>query len=144
MNTPATEAVAIANVADRAAAYDIPGVVVDGNDVLAVYEVAEAAVKRARAGQGPTLIECKTYRWRAHTEIKGTPDRRPAEEVEEWKQKDPIARLAASLKEQGHLTEAAWQKMDEEILQAIADAVTFAKESPLPGLDTALEDVFAD
>jgi pyruvate dehydrogenase E1 component alpha subunit len=90
------------------------------------------------------LIECKTYRWRAHTEIKGTPDRRPPEEVEEWKQKDPIARLAARLQEQGYLTEAAWKKMDEEILQAIEDAVTFAKESPFPGLDTALEDVFAD
>ena len=144
VNTPATEAVSVANVADRAAAYGIPGVVVDGNDALAVYEVAEAAVKRARAGQGPSLIECKTYRWRAHTEIKGTPDRRPPEEVEEWKRKDPIARLTARLQEQGHLTEAAWKKMDEEILQAIADAVTFAKESPFPGLDTALEDVFAD
>jgi acetoin:2,6-dichlorophenolindophenol oxidoreductase subunit alpha len=144
VNTPATEAVAVENVADRAAAYGIPGVVVDGNDVLAVYEVAEAAVKRARAGQGPTLIECKTYRWRAHTEIKGTPDRRPPEEIEEWKQKDPIARLATRLQAQGHLTEAAWKKMDEEILQTIEDAVTFAKESPFPGLDTALEDVFAE
>ena len=144
INTPATEAVAVENVADRAAAYGIPGVIVDGNDVLAVYEVAEAAVKRGRAGQGPTLIECKTYRWRAHTEIKGTPDRRPPQEIEEWKQKDPIASLAARMQEQGYLTEAAWKKMDEEILQAIEDAVTFAKESPFPGLDTALEDVFAD
>src|SRR5215510_10725446 len=144
VNMPASEAVSVENVADRAAAYGIPGVVVDGNDVLAVYEVAEAAVKRARAGQGPTLIECKTYRWRAHTEIKGTPNRRPPEEIEAWKQKDPIAFLVARLKEQEHLTEAAWKKIDEEILQAIEDAVTFAKESPFPGLDTALEDVFAE
>lgn len=144
VNMSAAEAVSVEDVADRAAAYGIPGVVVDGNDVLAVYEVAEAAVKRARAGEGPTLIECKTYRWRAHTEIKGTPDRRPLEEIEEWKQKDPIARLAARLQEQGLLTEDGWKKMDEEILRAIEDAVTFAKESPFPGLETALEDVFAD
>jgi TPP-dependent pyruvate/acetoin dehydrogenase alpha subunit len=144
VNTPVAEAVSVKDVADRAAAYGIPAVVVDGNDVLAVYEVAEAAVKRARAGQGPTLIECKTYRWRGHTEIKGTPDRRPPEEVEEWKQKDPITRLAARLREQKLLTEDGWKKMDEEVLQAITAAVTFATESPLPHVDTAVEDVFAD
>jgi TPP-dependent pyruvate/acetoin dehydrogenase alpha subunit len=144
VNTPATQAVSVEDVADRAAAYGIPGVVVDGNDVLAVYEIAEAAVKRARAGEGPTLIECKTYRWRAHTEIKGTPDRRPAEEIEEWKQKDPIVRLTTKLKQEGHLTEDAWKKMDQEILQAVEAAVIFARESPVPDLHTALEDVFAD
>jgi pyruvate dehydrogenase E1 component alpha subunit len=144
VNTPAAEAVSVEDVADRAAAYGIPGVVVDGNDVLAVYETAEAAVKRARAGEGPTLMECKTYRWRAHTEIKGMPDRRPSEEVEEWKQKDPIARLAAKLQKAGHLTDETRKKMDEEILQAIEATVTFAKESPFPDLDTAIEDVDAD
>src|SRR5438128_41592 len=118
VNTSVAEAVSVKDVADRAAAYGIPGVVVDGNDVLAVYEVAEAAVNRARAGHGPTLIECKTYRWRAHTEIKGTPDRRPPEEVEEWKQKDPIARLVRRLTEQGLLTEDGWKRIDEEVLQA--------------------------
>ena len=116
----------------------------DGNDVLAVYEVAEAAVKRARAGGGPTLIECKTYRWRAHTEIKGTPDKRPVEEIEEWKQKDPIGRLVTTLKAQNLLTDDAWKKMDDDVLRTIEDAVTFAKESPLPDLETVLEDMFAD
>jgi len=144
VNTSVAEAVSVKDVADRAAAYGIPGVVVDGNDVLAVYEVAEAAVNRARAGHGPTLIECKTYRWRAHTEIKGTPDRRPPEEVEEWKQKDPIARLVRRLTEQGLLTEDGWKRIDEEILQAIDAAVAFATESPFPELDTAVEDVFAN
>ena len=144
VNTSVAEAVSVKDVADRAAAYGIPGVVVDGNDVLAVYEVAEAAVNRARAGHGPTLIEFKTYRWRAHTEIKGTPDRRPPEEVEEWKQKDPIARLARRLTEQGLLTEDGWKRIDEEVLQAIDAAVAFATESPFPELDTAVEDVFAD
>ena len=127
---------------DRAAAYNVPGVIVDGNDVLAVYEVAEAAVKRARAGGGPTLIECKTYRWRAHTEIKGTPDKRPAEEIEEWKHKDPIGRFVSALKAHGILTDEAWKKMDDDVLRAIEDAVTFAKESPLPDLETVLEDMF--
>jgi TPP-dependent pyruvate/acetoin dehydrogenase alpha subunit len=144
VNMPVAEAVAVKDVADRATAYGIPGVVVDGNDVLAVYEVAEAAVKRARAGQGPTLIECKTYRWRGHTEITGTPDRRPPEEVEEWKQRDPIARFATRLKERSLLTEDGWKKMDEEILKSIEDAVAFAQASPFPGLDTAVADVFAD
>ena len=144
VNTSVAEAVSVKDVAERAAAYGIPGVVADGNDVLAVYEVAEAAVKRARAGHGPTLIECKTYRWRGHTEIKGTPDRRPPEEVEEWKQRDPIARLVKRLTEQRLLTEDGWKRMDEEILQAIDEAVVFATESPFPDLDTAVEDVFAD
>lgn len=144
VNTPVAESVSVKDVAERAAAYGIPGVAVDGNDVLAVYEVAEAAVQRARAGQGPTLIECRTYRWRNHTEIQGVPDPRPPEEVDEWKHKDPIARLRDSLTAQGVLTEAAWNKMDDDILQAIEDAVTFAKDSPFPDLDTAVEDVFAD
>lgn len=144
VNTPVADSVSVKDVTERAAAYGIPGVVVDGNDVLAVYEVAEAAVQRARAGQGPTLIECKTYRWRNHTEIQGIPDPRSAEEVDEWKDKDPIARLVNSLTAQGQLTEAAWQNMDAEILQAIEDAVAFAQDSPFPGLETAVEDVFAD
>ena len=144
VNTPASEAVSAKDVAERAAAYGIPGVVVDGNDVLAVHEVAEAAVQRARAGQGPTLIECKTYRWRNHTEIKGVPDPRPPEELDEWKHKDPIAGFVSKLTAQGSLTEDAWKKMDNDILQAVEDAVTFAKDSPFPDLDTAVEDVFAD
>src|SRR5262249_41802477 len=80
VNTPAAAAVSVKDVAERGMAYGVPSVVVDGNDVLAVYEVAQAAVRRARAREGPTLLECKTYRWRGHTEIKGVPDGRPAEE----------------------------------------------------------------
>jgi pyruvate dehydrogenase E1 component alpha subunit len=144
VNTPVADSVSVKDVTERAAAYGIPGVVVDGNDVLAVYEVAEAAVQRARAGQGPTLIECKTYRWRNHTEIQGIPDPRSAQELDEWKDKDPIARLVTSLKEQSLLTEEAWQNLDAEILRAIEDAVAFAQDSPFPGLETAVEDVFAD
>ena len=142
--TIAADTLALSDVAARAAGYGIPGVVVDGNDVMAVYEAAEAAVSRARAGQGPTLIECKTYRWRGHTERPGQEDPRPKEEIEEWRQRDPINRFATSLMEHGLLTEEAWQKMDDEILEAIEDAVKFAEESPFPEPEAAVEDIFAE
>ena len=141
--TTAAETLALSDVAARAAGYGIPGVVVDGNDVMAVYEAAEAAVSRARAGQGPTLIECKTYRWRGHTERPGQEDPRPKEEVEEWRQRDPINRFAKNLMDQGILTEEAWQKMDAEILAAVEEAVEFAEESPFPEPAAAVEDIFA-
>ena len=142
--TIAADTLALSDVAARAAGYGIPGVVVDGNDVMAVYEAAEAAVNRARAGQGPSLIECKTYRWRGHTERPGQEDPRPKEEIEEWRQRDPINRFATSLMEHGLLTEEAWQKMDAEILAAIEDAVKFSEESPFPEPEAALEDIFAE
>ena len=133
------------DVAARAAGYGVPGVVVDGNDVLAVFEAASAAVARARAGEGPTLIECKTYRWGAHTERPDQPDPRPAEEIAAWKEKDPIARLVAHLQsQQGQLSDEEWRQMDDEIQRAIESSVTFAKASPFPALDSALDDVFAD
>ena len=142
--TIAAETLALSDVAARAAGYGIPGVVIDGNDVMAVYEAAEAAVNRARAGQGPTLIECKTYRWRGHTERPGQEDPRPQDEIETWRQRDPINLFATNLMDQGVLTEEAWQKMDAEILAAIEDAVKFAEESPFPDPGAAVEDVFAE
>ena len=143
-NTPAADTLALGDVAARAAGYGIPGEVVDGNDVLAIYEVATAAVNRARAGEGPTLIECKTYRLRTHTERPGQPDRRPQEEIESWLQKEPIKRLADGLMSQGILNEEGWQEMDGDILAAIEGAVEFAEDSPFPDPETAVEDVFAD
>ena len=142
--TIAADTLALSDVAARAAGYGIPGVVVDGNDVMAVYEAAEAAVRRARAGQGPSLIECKTYRWRGHTERPGQEDPRPQEEIEEWRQRDPINRFATSLMDHGLLTEEAWQKMDADILAAIEDAVKFSEESPFPDPEAAVEDIFAE
>ncbi|MFP6688632.1 MAG: thiamine pyrophosphate-dependent dehydrogenase E1 component subunit alpha, partial [Alphaproteobacteria bacterium] len=142
--TPAAATLAHGDVAARAAGYDIPGVIVDGNDVLAVCAAAEAAVSRARAGEGPTLIECKTYRWRGHTERTGGTDPRPPEELAAWQQKDPIPRLITNLKEQGLLSDESWQQMDEDILAEIEQAVSFAADSPFPDLESALEDVFAD
>jgi TPP-dependent pyruvate/acetoin dehydrogenase alpha subunit len=143
-STPATSTLAHSDVAARAAGYGIPGIIVDGNDVMAVYQAAQTAVDRARNGEGPTLIECKTYRWRGHTERVGGADPRPEDEVKAWQQKDPIERFVADLMERSYITQEAWQKMDEEILVEIEDAVTFSKESPFPDLEDALEDVFAE
>jgi pyruvate dehydrogenase E1 component alpha subunit len=134
------------DVAGRAAGYKIPGVIVDGNDVLAVYAAATEAVARARRGEGPTLIEAKTYRHRAHTERKGQPDHRPKDEIAAWMTdtRDPIARLVAHLKsQQGQLTDAEWTQMDEQILARIEKSIAFAKASPFPKAEDATEDVFA-
>ncbi|HZT88720.1 MAG TPA: thiamine pyrophosphate-dependent dehydrogenase E1 component subunit alpha [Stellaceae bacterium] len=141
--TAAAATHALPDVASRAAAYGIPGVVVDGNDVVAVYQAADAAVDHARAGAGPTLIECKTYRWRAHTERPGQPDARDPAEIEMWKGRDPIARLARLLREQGELGDAALAGMEREITDAIEAAVAFADASPFPLPDHATEDAFA-
>ena len=142
--TPSRETLALPDVASRAAAYGMPGVVVDGNDVIAVYDAAAEAVARARAGKGPTLIECKSYRWRAHTERKEQLDRRPPDEIEAWKAKDPIRRMVEYLKgQQGQLSDDEFQAMDREILARIEESVTFAKASPFPAPEKALEDVFA-
>lgn len=132
----------ITNIADRATAYGIPGVVVDGNDVTAVYETVGEAVARARKGEGPTLIECKTYRHRAHFE--GDPDvYRPKEEIENWVKKDPIPRFRKQLIEMGILTEKKADKIDREIQKEIDGAVKFAEKSPLPASEETLEDVYA-
>jgi pyruvate dehydrogenase E1 component alpha subunit len=132
-------------IASRAAGYGIPGVQVDGNDVFAIYDAAEKAIARARAGEGPTLIEAKTYRWRAHTERKGQPDHRPAEEIEAWKSadKDPIARLVAHMKKEHGFTDADWQELDRQVLERIEQSCQFAEKSPFPAPDEALDDVFA-
>jgi TPP-dependent pyruvate/acetoin dehydrogenase alpha subunit len=145
VNTPASQSVSVNDVADRAVGYGIPGVVVDGNDVLAVFHAAEQAVARARAGEGPSLIECKTYRHRRHTERPDQPDARPAEEIERWIEKDPIARLRAALtRQQGQFSDEEWEELDRAVLERIEGAVAYAKASPFPALDDALVDVYAD
>src|SRR6516165_6583809 len=141
--TSAAATHALNDVAARAAGYGIPGVVVDGNDIFAVYQAASRAVERARAGEGPTLIECKTYRWRAHTERKGQPDYRDTAEIEAWKGRDPIAELARQLRDQGDLDDAAFQALDRDVMAAIERAVAFAEASPFPQPEQATDDVFA-
>ncbi len=131
----------IADIADRAAGYDIPGVVVDGNDVMAVYEATAEAVKRARAGHGPSLIECKTYRHRGHFE--GDPTvYRSKEELEAWMKKDPIPRLEASLKRVGVLDDAQIAAIRKEMADQVDESVVFAEDSPWPEPSELLEDIY--
>ena len=145
VNTPSKASMPIDDIATRATAYGIPGSVVDGNDVLAVREVATEAVDRARNGEGPSLIECKTYRHRRHTERATQPDARPHNEVSEWMEKDPIDRLKMALNtQQGQLTDSEWEAMDQEIIKLVDTAVTFAATSPFPPVEAAGEDVFAE
>ncbi len=132
----------IENIADRAVAYGIPGVSVDGNDVSAVYETAQKAVERARKDEGPTLIECKTYRHKGHSRVDPA-KYRPKEEVEEWLVKDPIKRFKERFLQTNALTEAETQRIEREVSAEIEEAVKFAMESPYPAPEEALEDVYA-
>ena len=130
------------NLSDRAGAFGIPDVTVDGNDVVAVYEAVGEAVARARRGEGPSLLECKTYRHHGHFE--GDPQTyKPKEEAEEWKKRDPIDSFRRQLGEMGVLTEQDAEATDREMTQEIDEAVKFAEESPFPAPEDALEDVFA-
>ena len=142
MGTRQSRVMLIENIADRAASYGIPGVTVDGNDVLAVYEAAREAVERARRGEGPTLIECKTYRHKGHSRVDPA-KYRPKEEVEEWLRKDPIKRLREKLLQTNVLAEEEIQRVEEEVSVKIEEAVKFAVESPYPAPEEALEDVYA-
>jgi len=142
MGTRQSRVMNIANVADRAAAYGIPGKAVDGNDVLAVYEVARGAVGRARRGEGPTLIECKTYRQKGHSRFDPA-TYRPEDEVKRWLEKDPIQRLKTRLLKDNVLTEQKAKEIEDAIAAEVEKAVEFAEKSPYPEPEEALEDVYA-
>jgi TPP-dependent pyruvate/acetoin dehydrogenase alpha subunit len=141
-STPVSLAFAIQDIAERAAAYGIPGVVVeDGNDVLAVYQAAQAAVERARAGQGPTLLECKTYRRGGHS--RSDPGHyRPPQEVEEWLAKDPLSRFRKVLVEEGILTGEQAESIEASVVKEIEEAVEYARSCPSPAPEDALKDVY--
>ncbi|MGI6034322.1 MAG: thiamine pyrophosphate-dependent dehydrogenase E1 component subunit alpha [Limnochordia bacterium] len=142
VSTSTRESLAIEGVVERAAGYGIPGVQVDGNDVLQVYEAARDAVARAREGKGPILLECLTYRWTGHTV--GDPGLyRSKEEVEAWKQKDPIPRFRDHLIKEGILTQEEYDAIDGEEKQRLERAAAFAKESPEPSVEALLEDLYA-
>jgi pyruvate dehydrogenase E1 component alpha subunit len=135
---------AIVDVADRAAGYGMPGVIVDGMDAIAVHEAAGMAIARARDGGGPTLLECKTYRFYDHVGIRGMGlNYRTDEEVAEWKKRDPITLLEARLAEQGILSETEAQAVHDEVMSDIEAALKFAEESPMPDPETLLDDVYA-
>jgi pyruvate dehydrogenase E1 component alpha subunit len=137
-----SKSTAVADIADRAVAYNIPGVIVDGNDVLAVYDAVYKAVQRAREGRGPTLIECKTYRWRGHFE--GDPQLyRTKNEVEDWKKNCPIERFKTKLITDGLLTVEESERIQVELLREIEEAVKFAEESPYLPVEKLADLVYA-
>lgn len=140
-STPFAAVSRLPDVAARAEAYGMPGEIVDGNDVLAVYAAAGRAVARARAGGGPTLLECKTYRQCGHSRSDPRTYRSKEEEAE-WVTRDPIARLAVHLKDTGRATAESLAQIEAEVVAAIDDAVVFAESSPSPAPEEALEDVF--
>ncbi len=121
----------ITDIADRAAAYGIPGVVVDGMDVGAVHAEAGAAIRRAREGGGPTLIECKTYRFMGHSRFEPS-SYRTKQELEEWKAKDPLPCFAKILSRDFSVSEAELGRVGEKVMAEIEDAVRFAEQSPDP------------
>ncbi len=144
MSTSTKRSTAVENIADRAVAYNMPGVIVDGNNLSDVAEAAHEAIERARRGEGPTLIENKTYRLRGHS--KSDRNRyRTKEEIEDWAtNRDPIARFEADLKEYGFITDAEIETIRTNVEKEIADAIEFAKNSPSPDLSNLTRDVYTD
>lgn len=146
MFTPASYALSVQDVSKKAVAYNMPGVTVDGMDVEAVYEVANEAVKRARNGLGPTLIECKTYRYYDHAGIYEISPyakyERTKEEIDEWRQKDPIKNFRAKLIDLDVLNEESARRIEVRVEAKLDEAVKFAEESPSPEPEEALEDLF--
>ena len=142
MSMDIAKAMAVPHVADRAASYAMPGVAVDGNDLPVVAAATREAIDRARAGRGPSLVECKTYRLRGHSKS----DRnlyRTKEEIEDWRGRDPIARLESELLQHGRLDQATIVSVRDEAQMEIEAALEFAKSSPMPDPSDLTRDVYA-
>lgn len=141
--TPKSDHISIENVADRAAAYGAPGVTIDGNDVEKVYEEIDKAVKHCRqTGNGPYMVECKTYRHHGHFE--GDPcNYRPEGELEEWLKKDPIVLYEKKLKKEGVLDDKQIKKLKDAAQQEVDEAVAFARQSPQPDIEELYKDIYA-
>lgn len=141
-SVPIERSMAIDDVADRAHGYGFDGVAINGNDVLAVYQATQGALARARNGDGPTLVECKTYRWHGHSEH----DRafyRSDEELAMWKSRDPIPTFTTYLESRHVLTVETRQDIDTRVARTIDDAVEFAMNSPDPAPEEAVSDLYA-
>lgn len=137
------ESTSVEDISKRSAAYGIPGYTVDGNDVFEIDEVMEKAIERAKNGEGPTLIECKTYRWLGHWT--GDPQvYRTREEVEEWKKKCPIKRLREYIIDNSILSEKEVDEIDHKSQEEVEAAARFALESPEPDPATVMDDVFCE
>ncbi|MFZ0890432.1 MAG: thiamine pyrophosphate-dependent dehydrogenase E1 component subunit alpha [Candidatus Binataceae bacterium] len=145
--TPAETVTSVKDIAVRAQAYGIPGRIVDGNDVLEVYRRAGQAVARARAGGGPTLLECKTYRWEGHMvgeqALLGQGAYRAEAEIEEWKKRCPIVRLEQFILGGGKLERAELDRIVAETAAELEEAIAFARSSPMPDPTEVTDDVFA-
>ena len=140
-SVPIEKAMAIEDVAVRAEGYGFDGVAINGNDVLAVYQATLGALKRARCGEGPTLIECKTYRWHGHSEH----DKafyRSDEELAMWKSRDPIPTFTTYLKGVQALTDAKIKEIEDRVKATIDDAVEFAANAPDPKPEDAVTDLY--
>ncbi|OXS76746.1 pyruvate dehydrogenase (acetyl-transferring) E1 component subunit alpha [Domibacillus enclensis] len=142
MSGPVKDMTRVEHIADRAAAYGIPGKIVDGCDMVEIMNEVDEAVQYARAGKGPTLIEMKTYRWKGHSKSDAK-KYRTREEENEWRAKDGIKRFKETLLEAGVLTEDEAKVLQEQAKQEIEEAVQFAEASPEPSIDTLEEDVYA-
>lgn len=142
MSGPVKDMTRVEHIADRAKAYGIPGEIVDGCDMIDIMNSVDNAVRRARGGSGPTLIEMKTYRWKGHSKSDAK-KYRTREEENEWRAKDGIKRFKEALIASGVLTEEEAKALQEEAKQEIEEAVRFAEASPEPSIDTLEEDVYA-
>ena len=140
-STPLHQQMAVENVADRAPAYGIPGEIVDGNDVVAVWEAVNRAVQSARDGNGPSLVECKSFRMTGHS---AHDDARyvPSELFEYWEKRDPIVRLEASMKEQGFLNDKKFEEMNSRVVGEIDEAVELADKDPYPDPEDCMTGVY--
>jgi len=141
-STPVKLQMAIKNVAERALAYAIPSEIVDGNDVVAVYQAARNAYERARLGEGPSFIECKTMRMHGHSEHDAA-KYVPRELIDEWKKKDPVINMESHLISNNIAKEEKLKEIGEQVVKEIEDAVEFAEQSPLPEGKEAIEGVYS-
>lgn len=142
-STPQNLQMAVEDVAIRAEGYGFKGAVCSGNDLHAVMKTAQAAIERARKGEGPTLIECKTYRYHGHSEH-DQPWYRPQEELIEWESRDPIQRFEIYMEKKGFNPDKLKEETEKKVKQTVDEAVAFAEESPFPDGKEALEDLYAD
>jgi pyruvate dehydrogenase E1 component alpha subunit len=140
-STPLERQMAVENVADRASAYGMPGEIVDGNDVLAVWSASRRAIERARAGEGPTLIECKTFRMTGHS-AHDKADYVPPELFNLWEERDPIRRLECHLVKEALITAAEIEQMQQGINSEIDVALAQAEQDPYPDPEDCLRGVY--
>jgi TPP-dependent pyruvate/acetoin dehydrogenase alpha subunit len=144
MSTPSEYGVSITHISDRAASYDMPGIHVDGMDVFAVYDATAQAVARARAGEGPSLIECETYRYYGHTVFDNPLTYRSQAEEDHWRARDPLKAFRKAVLPQGDITAEELDQIDMEAETLMDEAVKFADESPLPEPVELYDDVYVD